>query len=115
MHSKLIILAICALTTWLPAQASTVDCQNLYIGRIWVEKGTGLKAVVYLDEQAATSGSYWSYFTGWSADERKEVLTLLVAAKAAGHRVNVVTANADGCGLQAGGTVTNTVFLTTQP
>lgn len=115
MNDKLVVFVICILTAWFPAQASTTDCQNLYIGRIWVEKGTGLKAVVYLNERTAVSGSYWSYFTGWSAEERKEVLTLLVTAKAAGHRVNVVTANADGCGLQASGTVTNAVFLTTQP
>lgn len=96
-------------------QASTTDCQNLYIGRIWVEKGVGLKAVVYLNNQGDSSGSYWSYFVGWSADERKEALSLLVAAKAAGHRVNVTTENADGCGLQAGGTTTKALFLTTNP
>jgi hypothetical protein len=36
-------------------------------------KGVGLKAVVYLNERTATSGSYWSYFTGWTAEERKVV------------------------------------------
>lgn len=97
------------------SQASTTDCQNLYVGRIWVEKGVGLKAVVYLNNKEDNSGSYWSYFNGWSADERKEALSLLVAAKAAGHRVNVTTENADGCGLQAGGTSTNSLFLTTNP
>jgi hypothetical protein len=97
------------------ANASTTDCQNLYVGRIWVEKGHGLRAVVYLNNKDDTSGSYWSYFAGWSADERKEALSLLVAAKAAGHRVNVVTEESDECGLQKGGTVTKTVFLTTNP
>ncbi|WP_372627603.1 hypothetical protein [Arsukibacterium sp.] len=115
MKTKLVIVFIIAVMACLPVKASTVDCQNLYIGRIWMEKGVGLKAVVYLNERTATSGSYWSYFTGWTAEERKEVLTLLVTAKAAGHRVNVITDNTDGCGLQASGTITNAVFLTTQP
>lgn len=97
------------------ANASTVDCQNLYIGRIWVEKGYGLRGVVYLNNKDDTSGSYWSLFHGWSADERKEALSLLVAAKAAGHRVNVVTEDTDECGLQKGGTVTKALYLTTNP
>jgi hypothetical protein len=95
--------------------ASTIDCQNLHIGRIWVEKGFGLRAVVYLNNRGATSGSYWSYFTGWTSDERKEVLSMLMAAKAMNHRVNVVTENSDGCGMQAGGTVTKTIYLATNP
>lgn len=95
--------------------ASTTDCQDLYIGRVWVEKGTGLKAVVYLNNAGNTSGSYWSYFIGWSPEERKEVLSILLTAKSTKHRVNVITENADGCGLQAGATVTKTVYLTTNP
>lgn len=115
MNNKITIFIAIILIIGSPASASTIDCQNLYIGRIWVEKGAGLKAVVYLNERTDSSGSYWSYFTGWSAEDKKEVLTLLVAAKASGHRVNVETTNADGCGLQAGGTTTQAMFLTTQP
>lgn len=99
----------------LPVQASTLDCQNLYVGRIWIEKGVGLKAVVYLNNPTDSSGAYWSYFEGWSADERKEALTILTAAKAMQHRVNVETENPDGCGLQTGFTVTKQLFLTTNP
>lgn len=95
--------------------ASTTDCQNLYVGRIWIEKGIGLRAVVYLNAVGDTSGSYWSYFNGWSADERKEVLSILMMAKASQHRVNVVTENSDQCGLQAGGTQTKALYLATNP
>jgi hypothetical protein len=95
--------------------ASTTDCQGLYVGRIWVEKGVGLKAVVYLNAAGNTSGSYWSYFNGWSIEEKKEALSILMMAKAAQHRVNVVTENEDSCGLQAGGTVTKALFLATNP
>lgn len=97
------------------AQASTIDCQNLYIGRIWIEKGVGLKAVVYLNAPGNSSGSHWSYFNGWSTDEKKEALSILMMAKASQHKVNVVTEKADGCGLQAGGTITKALFLATNP
>ncbi len=97
------------------ASASTIDCQGLYIGRIWVEKGVGLKGVVYLNHPDNSSGSYWSYFAGWSESEKKEVLSVLMMAKAARHRVNVVTENAGGCGLQASSTITKAVYLATNP
>lgn len=38
-----------------------------------------------------------------------------MAAKISDHRVNVVTENDGGCGLQDGGTVTKAVYLTTNP
>ncbi|TDF35554.1 hypothetical protein EYS14_19275 [Alteromonadaceae bacterium M269] len=109
------IIALILLTLSGVANASTTDCKDIYIGRIWVEKGYGLRAVVYLNHPGNTSGSYWSFFDGWSADERKEVLSLLMTAKASGHRVNVVTENTDQCGLQASGTQTKAVYLTTNP
>lgn len=96
-------------------QASTTDCQNLYIGRIWVEKGAGLKAVVYLNKRGDSSGSYWSHFSGWAPDDKKAVLSTLLAAKAANHRVNVITESENGCDLQMGYTVTKAVYLTTNP
>jgi len=110
---KLVLLLSLILTP--SVYASTTDCLNLYVGRIWVEKGVGLKAVVYLNAVGDTSGSYWSFFNGWSADERKEALSILMMAKASQHRVNVVTENVDKCGLQASGTVTKSLFLATNP
>ncbi len=98
-----------------PIQASTTDCKDLFVGRIWIQKGVGLKAVVYLNNKTDTSGSYWSYFSSWASDERKEALSLLLAAKTSGHRVNVVTENTGGCGLQESGTVTKSVYLTNNP
>jgi hypothetical protein len=97
------------------ANASILDCQELYVGRIWVEKGAGLKGVVFLNNKDDGGGSYWSYFVGWSSDERKEALSLLVAAKASGHRVNIATEEADECGIQKGGTYIKSVFLANNP
>lgn len=71
--------------------------------------------MVYLNNRGDSSGSYWSYFTGWTSDEKKEALSLLMTAKAANHRVNVETEAEGGCGLTIGGTVTKTIFLTTNP
>lgn len=97
------------------ASGSTTDCKDLYVGRIWIEKGVGLKAVVYLNNRDESGGSYWSYFNGWSPEDKKAVLSLLLAAKTAGHRVNVATENTDTCGLEAAATQTKTVVLTTNP
>ncbi|CAM4314462.1 hypothetical protein [Pseudoalteromonas ostreae] len=97
------------------AYSSTIDCQGLYIGRIWVEQGVGLKAVVYLNNPTTTSGSYWSYFTEWSPEEKKEALSILMMAKASQHRVNVVTTKDNNCGLQDGSTNTKALYLATNP
>jgi len=110
---NLILLLLLVLSP--AAYSSTTDCLGLYVGRIWIEKGVGLKAVVYLNAADSTSGSYWSYFNGWSLEEKKEALSILMMAKAAQHRVNVVTENEDSCGLQAGGTITKPLFLATNP
>ena len=109
------LLIILSLSISFSVNASTTDCQNLQIGRIWVERGLGLKAVVYLNARGNSSGSYWSYFNTWTGEDKKDVYSLLMAAKLSNHPVNVVTTNSDGCGLQAGGTETREVFLTTNP
>lgn len=98
-----------------PAFADLASCENLYVGRIWVERGYGLRAVVLLNNAGDASGSYWSYFDNWTPDERKSALATLTAAKLAGHRVHVTTDNADGCGLLSGGTHMKMVYLSTNP
>lgn len=98
-----------------PAVAGLSNCEDLYVGRIWVERGVGLKAVVFLANQGDGGGSYWSYFTNWTEDERKSALSMLEAAKLAGHRVHVTTDDADGCGITAGGTYVKALFLATNP
>jgi hypothetical protein len=98
-----------------PALAGLSDCQDLYVGRIWVERGVGLKAVVFLANPGDAGGSYWSYFDNWTADEKKSALAVLEAAKLAGHRVHVTTDDTDGCGIISGGTYVKALFLATNP
>lgn len=106
----MIVLAL-AVLHGVPAQADLSNCTDMYVGRIWVERGSGLRAVVLLDNPAAASGSFWIYFDTWSADEKKSALATLTAAKLAGQRVHLTTDNADGCGLVTGGTHAKAVFL----
>jgi hypothetical protein len=68
-----------------------------------------------LNNRDDSSGSYWSYFTGWTEDDKKAVLSSLMAAKASNHRVNVETEHTDKCGLQTGSRVTKALFWTTNP
>lgn len=98
-----------------PAQADLTTCENLYVGRIWVERGHGLRAVVLLNAPTDASGSYWMYFDNWSADEKKSALATLTAAKLGGHRVHVTTDEIGGCGLASGGTYAKMVYLATNP
>jgi hypothetical protein len=98
-----------------PALADLNNCSNLYVGRIWIERGSGLMAVVFLNSPTDASGSYWSYFNNWSVDEKKSALATLVAAKLAGHRVNVVTDNSDQCGIVNSAYNIKSVFIATNP
>ena len=97
------------------AAASTTDCQNLYVGRIWVEKGTGLYGAVFLNNYGDSAGSYWVYFTGRTTEDRKAALATLTAAKLMQHRVHVTTEEADGCSIQTGWRVAKSVFLANDP
>lgn len=95
--------------------ADITDCQNLYVGRIWVENGSGLYQVVFLNNPTDTVGSYWVRFTNWSADDNKAALALLTAAKISGHRVQVVTTETNGCGMQLAQTTAKSVVLANSP
>ena len=96
--STLLLIASISLMTSI-AVADLHDCQNLYVGRIVAQKGYGLWGVQFLENPGHASGSYWVNFDDWSAEEKKAAFALLTAAKMAQHRVNVATAEADGCGL----------------
>jgi hypothetical protein len=95
--------------------ANTLNCENVYVGRIWVEKTTGLKGAVFLDHPGNSSGSYWVFFDTWTAEDRKAALALLTAAKMSGHRMNVTTTEASGCGIQQSHTEAHSVFLANNP
>jgi len=95
--------------------ADLASCQNLYVGRIWVQQGFGLRAVVFLNDPADSSGSWWQYFDNFSADERKSALAVLTAAKLAQHRVNVETSASDQCGILTSTYFVSSVYLATNP
>ena len=109
MKTILIVVAILLTTV---TNASTLDCKNLYVGSISISQEKGLTSVVYLNNAGDESGSYWSHFTRWNESERKEILSVLLYAKATSHRVNVTTENTNGCGIQDSGTYTTAVNLT---
>jgi hypothetical protein len=112
---KKLLVLMCLAAAPVMSHANLSNCTNVYVGQIWVEKGTGLMAVVLLDSPTDGGGSYWSYFAGWSADELKSALAMLTAAKLSQHRVNVVTTEANGCNITVGGTTMKSVYLSTNP
>lgn len=97
------------------SMADISDCQNLYVGRIWVERGEGLKGVVLLNDPNNTSGSYWLYFAGWGTDDKKSALSILTTAKIAQHRINVVTEESNGCNIQTGQRIAKSIYLSNNP
>jgi hypothetical protein len=62
-----------------------------------------------------TSGSYWVLFTGWDADAKRQALTVLMAAKASGHKVDVYTKAEDRFSIGSPGQVFTEVHLSTGP
>lgn len=61
------------------------------------------------------SGFYWVNFNGWNADAKKEALSVLMAAKLSGHRVDVYTKAADNCSVGLPGQALSQVNLSTNP
>jgi hypothetical protein len=114
-NSLAIVLGIAPIAIPEPSIANTLDCQDLYVGRIWVEQVTGLKGVVFLDHPENSSGSYWVFFDGWTVEDKKSALALLTTAKISQHRVNVSTTESNGCGIQTAGRTASAVFLANRP
>jgi hypothetical protein len=97
-------------------QADITTCTNVYVGRIWVTQGvTGIYGVVVINSPSDGGGSYWVYFSNWTAEDKKAALAVLTAAKLTQHRVNVATTNSDKCGISAGATIATSVCLATNP
>ncbi len=99
----------------MPARADLLNCENLYVGRIWIEQGQHLHAVVLLANQSDPGGSYWISFSNWSLEEKKAALATLTAAKLSGHRVHVTTHAASGCDIALGWQSMKSLFLSTGP
>jgi hypothetical protein len=97
------------------AHGALNDCSDLYVGSIWIEQGSGLYAVVLLQNEGDASGSYWQYFTQFSADERKAALATLTAAKLANHRVHVRTHATDQCSIVGTSQYVKSVYMAHRP
>lgn len=107
--------AVCGFVFASSASGTTLDCQGLYVGRIWIERGYGLFGVVFLNNPTDASGSYWQYFTSWTAEDRKSALATLTTAKLTQHRVNVETDEPGACSIQTGNRNMKSVTLANEP
>lgn len=81
--------------------ASIQDCKNLYVGRISVNEN-GLKRAVFLTRNTDSSGSYWVGFENFSEQGKSAILSLLVASKLSGHRLDLYTSEEGRCGIANG-------------
>ena len=97
------------------AHADLITCENLYVGRVYLERGQNLKSVVLLNNQTDASGSYWLYFDNWTADEKEAAVAMLMAAKLAGHRVHVGTDASGGCSISTNSQFVKSLTLANAP
>lgn len=113
---KTLIILIAAILISTNTYADLTDCQDIYVGRIRVENGSGgISKAVFLNDPSSGSGSYWVSFSSWSPDEKKAALSILMAAKFSKHKLNLKTNAADGCGIENSGQAASRVDLATQP
>ena len=97
----------------LTANADLSDCKDLYVGTLGVSK-EGLTHVVFKTHPDNVSGSYAVFFSNWTRDEKKEVLSVLLAAKLSSQKINVSTELSEGnqCGITGAGRELLSVQLT---
>ena len=108
-------LMACLLASSFSASAALDYCEGVYVGRIAIHAQRGIDKVVFLSGKSSTSGSYWVNFTNWDRDAKKEALSILLAAKASGHKVNVYTFAEDGCSIGKGAQTLSEVHMATNP
>lgn len=97
------------------SSAALNTCIGVYVGRISIDSQAGLDKVVFLASPEHGSGSYWVNFNGWDFDAKKQALSILLAAKASQHRVDVYTTAVGSCSIGSPSQTLKQVFLSTNP
>ena len=85
----------------LNAIAGISDCTGMYVGSMSQRVGYPL-TVVFLDSQGSASGSHDVFFTNWVEEEKNTAVSLLLAAKMSGHKVNIETTEVSKCDITTG-------------
>jgi|GEM_PF-1782012 len=91
------------------------ECLGVYVGRISVNNQNGIDRVVLIASPGDASGSYWVNFSGWDRDAKKEAMSILLAAKASQHRVDIYTTDEDRCGIGSTGKTFSEIHISTNP
>lgn len=102
---KKIVVVISLILSATMSYAADVGCSRVYVGTIHIDKDVGLRWVVVKASPTSTSGSRVQYFqndlaestTYWSPDAKKEALSVLMAAKAMSHPVDISTSSSGDC------------------
>lgn len=109
---KKVVLALLLGTSSLAANASLNDCNNLFVRSFMASKTSLSEVSVVFGE--APSGGYVShnvYFSDWEDGRRKDILALLMAAKATQSTVTIRTNGADGCNITDGYRVVESITV----
>ena len=96
------------------ALTSIEKCAGMYVGSMSQRVGYPL-TVVFINEQGSTSGSHDVFFTDWAEDDKNTAVSLLLAAKMSGHKVNIETTEASKCDITTGYRTLSFVQMTNKP
>lgn len=113
--NKRILVALLALSFPTISHAVFDECIGVYVGRISVNSQMGVDKIVLLANPKNTSGSYWINFSGWDREAKQEALSIILAAKAAQHRVDIYTTAEDNCSIGSPGQTLKEVHIATNP
>lgn len=105
---KSLLAIICGCLVCSSSLASLSTCTDLYVGKIRLTASNGLERFTLVENPEGTNASSggWSNWimvnsADWSTDEKKEVLSVLMAAKAAGQKLTIQTKDASNCGISS--------------
>ena len=91
--------------------SSIESCTDLYIGKIIVTKD-GLERFTLLEQATNANGSNWVNLAGWTKEDKKPILSLILAAKMATKKVTIQTES--GCGISSSQTLDYIVLQSSQ-
>lgn len=111
---KKAVLAMVLGAASLSAHASLTDCQSLYVRTFMVSKVSSSEvSVIFGESPTGGTGSVSQnvFFEGWEEGRRRDVLAMLMSAKATQTTISIRTDAPDECGITTGFRVVEHIMI----
>lgn len=100
---KKAVLAMALGFASLGANASLTDCNNLFVRSFMASKTSQSEvSVIFGESPSGGSVSLNVFFADWELNRRKDILALLMSAKATESSVTIRTNGPEGCDITSG-------------